>query len=61
MTGTWMCHALSFALAKDMDQSVCRSYLSGGETKTREPPYKGQGCETGSEALLQFLLVSELT
>lgn len=45
-------------IAKKTWTRVCRSYLSGGETKTREPPYKGQVCETGSEALLQFLLVS---
>lgn len=44
-------------IVKKTRTRVCRSYLSGGETKTRETPYKGQGCETGSEAVLQFFLV----
>lgn len=45
-------------LLKKIRTRMCRSYLRGSEIKTRETPYRGQGCEIGSEAVLPFSLVS---
>ena len=45
-------------LVKKTRTRACSSYLRVSEIKTRETPYRGQGCEIGSEAVLPFSLVS---